>query len=461
MSKVLQDSAVEKHIHHHIDCDKLQACVQDYLDKNASKVRLDGFRPGKVPPSVIFKRMKDDALQYAIHHLIQQTVSEMTKNRTLLRPVTYELKTDLNVTRLEDLPDAQVALSAFYLPEIPVIDWSQLTAYTYTIAPTQEEVDQEVKRRAENTLTSAPLTKKRPAQKGDTLRYTMAYKASDGTEKSVEGSFQLGTQGLPVEFENALEGIEEGFVLEERIKVPHGFQDQGLAGQKVSFSIKFHEIRQTMPFQVGPEFAQHMGSPDLKSYQEKVCQEMAQAGHSMGHILRRRLFSRAVMETLDFPVPSGLVDEIFHAIKRQKEQAVQTTEARILPAQDDSALKHQALCLVRLECLIKHLSQQESIAMTNEELWGHAQALAHRERTSVQNVLSYFRQNPQEIRALESTIVERKVLEWIANKAQNKDITLTYQAVKNALDQDAFSAVPPEGTPTPQENISVDAGESA
>jgi len=256
----------------------------------------------------------------------------------------------------------------------------------------------------------------------------MNYDDGKGHSKVINGQFQLGTNTLPKEFEDALEGVDEGFVLKEKIKVPADFAHTALAGKKVSFSITFHEIRDTVPFEVGDAFAQHQGSEDLAAYRLKVREDMIETDTSLAHILQRRVVSKALMKVLDFDVPQSLVDQVSASLLRNhknKEQNGKLDEESL-----KTKLSAQAVGLVRLECWIQQLVLAQKLEMTQEELMEYARVLATKERASLEDIIQYLRHNPDELRSIEQTVLERKALNWACTQAKSNPQTIDHAQIR-------------------------------
>jgi FKBP-type peptidyl-prolyl cis-trans isomerase (trigger factor) len=189
-------------------------------------------------------------------------------------------------------------------------------------------------------LVSKPLDAPRPAQTGDILVYTMEYSDKNGKTNQVKGEFRLGSGMLPAEFEEALEGIEPGHVLTEKLKVPAGFPDKTLAGKKIDFSIAFHEICQAVPAQVDEEFAKAQGFAGLEALGQDVSKRLEFFGQNVASRLRQRQLANGLLQQMSFDIaPSILEDTVAAMVAEQAkasraESGAASSSARISAHQD-------------------------------------------------------------------------------------------------------------------------------
>lgn len=436
MTKILHENALEKKISFSIDKDALRERVKAYLQQKAARIKMDGFRPGKAPLAKIYEQYGREAIDAAVQECATHHIPLMTEGKKLWRGLTYQIEGAIEADTLDTLPDIDVTLSAIFCPDVPEVKLDALSATSYVVVPSDQEVEVELAKMASNTMTSVALDQKRPARKGDTLVYTMVYDNGKGLKKEVQGQFILGQGMLPAEFEENLEGTEEGTVLREKLKVPAQFPDASLAGQKVFFSISFLEIRETVPYEVSEEFAHHLGEESLQALTDKVRKELAERGMAFSRLLRRRQLAQNLMGVLRFDVSDLLVNEVFDRLCSHEKSKIKKNGGNEELGQDIlKKLRSKAVDLVRLESFVKNTSELQKIYMTEDELMGYARSLAQRENVALDKVVHFLRQNPKEVESISDTTIERKTLDWVADQAQQVEQSVTQEELKKIFEE--------------------------
>jgi len=447
--QILKDDPLGKGVSLVLSKEEMMPRLVEYLEKKSSHKKVPGFRSGKIPLSMAYQAYGDEAISTLVHETVSKMVQDITGGRALAKPLSYHIHTPFQGVALELLPDIEVHVSCSFMPEIPELDWKKITLSHYIPVPTDQEVYEEIERRASDYLTSVPLTEKRPAKKGDTLIYTMSYQASDGTLKEVKGSFILGSNMLPEEFESALEGVSEGHVLNERLRVPKTFPDKALAGKKVSFSITFHEIQETVPHKADEAFAQSQGCTTFDEYKEKVRQELITSAQALSGIVERKALRKHFAEFLTFDVPQDMTERIFENLWHQdkvvrgsydnEEQRAEAFSKEYGQSESEykETLRQKAKSFVQTDCLLKTVIKNEDFAVSENELMTYAHVFAQKAQTSVDHIISFWRKNPDEVEMVTQDILERKALDSLCRQCEHQDKEVSLVELKDIFEKES------------------------
>ena len=440
--RILRDDRLEKEVLLTISKNDFSRDLHAELLSQSSHVKKHGFRSGKVPVNIVFQERGGEAIDRIVRQAVSDAFAEIVGTRTIATPLSYRIETSLKGITLDTLPDMDIHVHAIFVPEIPAVEWKDIVLDRYIPCPTEAEIDESMSERAQRVMTSVPLKEKRKSVNGDTLVYTMRYAHQDGSVKETDGSFQLGSKTLPAEFENVLEGIEEGHVLTERMRVPKDFPDASLAGKKVEFSITFHEIRDTVPHQPDEAFAKSQGFETLEALRTEVKKSLVDSGEVLAELVLRKTLMAELGKTSSFEVPDSWVQSTLASLKKAHIRKIQAAnpdashDESVIDATIEKDLCERALRNVRADCVVQKVISENSFPVKDTELLNYARAMAQSEGKSLDEVVSILRKNKDMIDRISQDIQERKALLWISNQCTKEDKEVDLKTLNNRFNQE-------------------------
>lgn len=439
--KILKDEALDKEYELILSKGDLYSKVVAYLEAQAPKTKISGFRPGKIPLSMLFQQYGHQAIDRAIQDVVSQKAKGLVGDHSLATPLSYHVEGQPEFSNLDSLDDIRLHIFAALKPLMPEISWKKIYLVDYQVKPTEEEVEQVLQEQAAQSTTSIPLEQKRPAQAGDTLIYEMQYMSSDGHVKDVEGAFQLGSGTLPEEFEKTLIGISEGHVFNEKLRVPKTFPEKSLAGKKVNFRILFTEIRQTVPHQVNDAFAQSQGAKDLDDYREKVRKYLVDQAKPAIQAFQHHQLIEQVKALLNFDVPQSMINHEYQRLWETSALAKSPDKKEdVLRGQTEEEykedLRNKALANVRLGLVLKDIIHTQKFSVQENELSAYMHVIAQRTRMSVEEVIAFLRRHPRQAELIMDEILEKKALDWACQQSQLKSQDISLAQLKETLEKE-------------------------
>lgn len=441
--RVLKNERLEKEVLLTLSKSDLERDVLTELLSQSHQVKKHGFRSGKVPPSLLFQERGHQAIDAVVHKAVLNAADEIIGDKPLGAPLGYQIENPFTGSSLNDLVDLDVKVHAVFAPEIGDIVWKDVHLDRCVPVPTEQEVDASMAERAGRVMTSVALDEKRPAAIGDTLVYTMTYTHKDGTVKEMEGSFRLGSNTLPEEFEKTLEGITEGHVVSEGIKVPGDFPDKSLAGKKVNFKINFREIRQTVPHQANEEFAKSEGFDTLAALREVVRKSLVDSGDVLSGMILRDSLKKKLGTVQTFDVPESWMQSALSILRRDAErkalgsgQSDDSTDESVvasskLTSVQESALAEKAVARVRANCVIQKVVRDQRFSVSDAELFAYAKAMAQSEGRPIDEVVGFLRRNKNVVERISNEIQERKALDWMSVQCTIEDKEVSFGGLKD------------------------------
>jgi trigger factor len=415
--------------------------VAHRLKEVGQKVRLPGFRPGKVPVKILKQRFGASVMG----EVLEQAVADSSNQAITERGLRPALQPKIEIVSFDEGKDLEYTMALEVLPDIKVMDFAQIELERLVVEVPEEEVQAVLEHLANSHKKTQALPKKRKARSGDVL--VIDFRGSvDGEElpgMAGEGHhLELGSNRFVAGFEEQLIGIDTGEEREITVTFPEAYVNDKLAGKDAVFQVKVQDILETVPMEINDDLAVALGEDSLETLRAKVRQQVEQ---DYGQLTRARL-KRALLDRLaeghDFPAPTGMVDAEFDAIWKQLKEDHE--QGRIDPedeGKDEEALKAEYRTIaerrVRLGLLLSEVGRQNDIDVTQDEanraLMQEAQLHRGRER----EVFDLYQKSPEAMARLRAPIFEDKVVDFITALAK---VTERQVTPKDLQEQDTTPA---------------------
>jgi trigger factor len=416
-----------------IPAGELETQISNRLIQLGQQIRLPGFRPGKVPQSLLRQRYGNAVRGEILESTVQGSSAEAIRERNL-RPA---LQPKVEIVSANEGADLEYTMSVEVLPDLPQPNFGELGLERLVVEIPDTDVEQAVARMAEQFRKAEPVT--RAAKTGDILVADVTGKVGDqeipGTR--AEGrNIELGAEGLLPGFTEQLEKVKTGESRSVKVTLPENYGNPDFAGKEAVFDITVKEVRERQPAVIDDKLAEEVGLENLAELRQEVRDRI---GRDYSVVARQRL-KRLLLDKLaaqyDFPVPPGMVEIEFNSIWQQHEaekaysaQSADSGEASSpaaeSPADDEEKLKAEYQSLaerrVRLGLLLAEVGRSANITVTQDELNQALIREAQRFPGSERRVLDYYRQNPEAAGNLRAPIFEEKVVDYIVELAKPEE----------------------------------------
>jgi len=413
-----------------ISKDDMETKLAAKIKEMQPQVKLNGFRPGKVPVSHIRKMFG----QSIMNDVVQETVTETTQKvieDNKLRPA-GQPKIDLRANGAEvttGKADLEYTLEVETIPEFEPVDPKTLKLIRLTCELEDKDIDERLAELTKGQVTYKKKAKTAKAKKDDAVLINFVGRvdgeAFDGGAMD-EHQLVLGSDSFIPGFEDQLIGAKAGDKLDVKVTFPAEYQVAELANKEAVFETEVLEVQGGKPADLDDELAKKFGFDDLEGL-KKVVSEQVQSeldGQS------RMKLKRAILDELDgkhdFDLPPNMVEAEFSNIWTQVEKE---KEAGQLDEDDakksDKKLKADYLKIaerrVRLGLVLAEIGAKAEVQITNEELQQAMIAEARRYPGEEQQVIEFFQQNPDAVAQFRAPIFEEKVVDLIIETAKITD----------------------------------------
>jgi trigger factor len=413
---------------------EIGANVDRRLTELSKTIKLPGFRPGKVPLSLVKKRYGSSIMGEVLEKTVQDSSSKLLQDNDV-RPA---LEPKIEVVSFAEGTDLEYTMAVEALPDIEPADLAGVSLERVVAPVDDKAVDEAIDRIANNNRDFEPVKKKRAAKKGDQLLIDFAGTVDGEARPGMDGKdypLELGAGNFIPGFEEQLIGIKPEETKTITVTFPEQYHAAELAGKEAQFEVTAKELRAPVKTEVNDEFAKKLGLTDLETLKKMAREQIEGEYGRLTRLKLKRSLMDALAERHDFPVPQGMVELEFESIWKQV-QAELTEEEKAKP-EDEVKAEYRTIAerRVRLGLLLSEIGKRNTIQVTQEELNRGLIAEARRYPGQEREVLDAYRNNPRALDALRAPIYEDKVVDHILGTVTLTDRSVTPEELAREDDE--------------------------
>jgi trigger factor len=419
----------------------IESRVTDRLNEIGRTIRLPGFRPGKVPLTVLRKRYGPSVMGEVLERTVSDSSTEAMRERNL-RPA---LQPKIEIVSFNEGTDLQYKLDVEVLPQIELANLGEIQVERLKPEVPEAEIDSALERIAKQQRKAEPV--ERAAEKGDIV--VMDFVGSVGGVEFPGGSakdysLELGSGSFIPGFEDQLIGIKAGEERLVKVDFPADYGAEDLAGKAAEFKVNASAIKAMADQPIDESLATAVGMENLKALRDVVRERIERDYSGLARQkLKRQLLDR-LAERHHFTVPAGMVDieldTIWRQYQAQLERAKQSGAEQTETPKDEAAIKDEykdiAERRVRLGLVLAEIGSKNNLNVTQEELNRSIAEEARRFPGQERNVIEYYRNNPGAVDGLRAPIYEDKVVDFILELAQVTDKPVSLKDLLAMEDED-------------------------
>jgi len=412
-------SSVKKTLHIEIPREAVARELDSAYRKLGKTAKIKGFRPGKVPRSVLERMFKKDVHSDVSSRLIQDSFIDALK------------KTELEIVGRPqvDPPDLKENEPYSYdatvevKPVIGSIDFKGLALEKSVYRISDEEIDLQLKALQKRLASFKPVEQQRDAQNGDHVIIT--YEGlKDGkpfaeTQKTENFAVTVGDGQILKEFDDGLVGMKVGEEKEIAVQFPPDYGNDQLAGLKIDFFVTLNQIREEVLPDVDDELAKQVGNYKTLSELRDQIRNNLQEGYAkrVEQELNEQIF-KALIEKTDFEVPDSMVDYELQAIiedtersfayRNQSMEDAGITRESIAEKYRDTAEKQ-----VRRHLILDTIIRQEEMTLEDAELDQGFDEMAKGFNQPVEQIKQYLMAEKEKLENFKHALLEKKAVKLI------------------------------------------------
>jgi trigger factor len=357
--------------------EELDAAEQVALTKLAKEVKISGFRKGKAPLEMVAAQVDPVALA---NETMENAISKATAEAFLEKGIQALNRPEVEITKFVPATELEFTAETEVLPKVELGDYKKLKAKKEAVKVSQKEITDTITRIQANFAEKKEV--KRAAKNGDEVIIDFLGKkdnvAFDGG-KAEKFPLELGSNSFIPGFEEGLIGKKAGDEVALDLEFPKDYHAADLAGAKVVFEVKVHEVRENILPELNEEFLKKLGDfKTAEDFEKQIKEDLkAQKEHEATNKFKDELV-KELAEISKVPVPSILLEDQKRSIELDMQQNLMysglTLEAyleRMGKTREEwlaSDVQEAAEARVKAGLALAELSKVEKVEATFEEV---------------------------------------------------------------------------------------------
>ncbi|WP_165135513.1 trigger factor [Rhizobium rhizoryzae] len=424
--------------------------MNERLADAKDKVRINGFRPGKVPVAHLKKMYGKSIMAELVNEIVRDRPSAILSERGEKSATQPSIKMTEDEAEAEKILSAQAdlefTLSYEVIPPIELQPTKGIKVTREVVEVSEDEVNEQIEKIAESARSFEK--KDGAAENGD--RVTMNYLGKvDGVAfdggAAEDADLVLGSNRFIPGFEDQLVGVKAGDEKTISVTFPSEYPAANLAGKEATFDITVKEVAAPSAIELNDELASKLGVESLEKLKEIV---RGQIEGQYGNVTRQKV-KRQILDQLDeqykFETPASLVDAEFENIWRQiNTDLAQSgkTFADEDTTEEEAREEYRKLAerRVRLGLVLSELGEKAGVEVTEEEMQRALYAQLQQFPGQQREILDYFRNTPGAAASLRAPIFEEKVIDQLLSEIDVTDKTVSKEELLADDEEDAEGA---------------------
>ncbi|CAA0119087.1 trigger factor [Zhongshania aliphaticivorans] len=423
-------SGLERRLIVGVPAARIDSAVDSRLQNAARTVKLDGFRPGKVPMRVVRQRFGESVRMEVLGEVMNESFYEAIQQQGL-KPAG---RPNIEPKSLEAGKDVEFVATFEVFPEVEAKDYSSIEVKKPVTEITAADIDKMIEnlrqQRAEWQVVE------RAAADGDKANIdylgTKDGVAFDGGK--AEGSdLELGSGRMIPGFEDGVIGMTAGEEKVVALSFPDDYHSEDLKGAAVEFKITLNSVSEKklpeMDDTLFEAFGVKEGGEDAfrAEVEKNMARELKNATKSR---IKNQVMEGVLAIHADLQVPKALVSQEIDALRNQQMQqfgamAEKLNAADILP---DELFRENAERRVKLGLVLNELISVEGIKADEGKVRAALEEMAASYEDK-EEIINWYMSNPQQLQQIEGMVIEEEVVEKLLEKSKLSEETLSYEEV--------------------------------
>jgi trigger factor len=418
---------------------ELEKRLNDELSTLKDRVKINGFRPGKVPVGhlrrVYGRSVMGDVVQNAVNEANRKIVEDNSLKLAFEPQVQFPEDKDEIEKAMDAKGDLAFTVALEVLPVFDLVDLKDVSVKKPVVEVADAEVNESLERMAKQNR--AFETKTGKAADGDRVVVDFVGRI-DGTE--FEGGngqdirVEIGSNTFIPGFEDQLVGVKAGDTKLVKVSFPENYLAPHLAGKAAEFDVTVKEVEAPGELVIDDELAKGFGMESLDKLKDAIRGAVQRDFDAQS----RRKVKKELLDALDakysFELPPSLVEQEFAAVWAQVEGDMKSNNRTFADedtTEEDARADYRKIAerRVRLGLVLAQIGEKSDIKISDDEV---TQALVERVRQypgQEKQVWDFYRKNPQALAEIRAPLFEEKVVDQILTQVKVVDETVSKEAL--------------------------------
>jgi len=425
-----------------LSADEIAEKVDHKLADIQRTAQLPGFRPGKVPTSLLKKRFG----QAVLGEILEKAVGDSSQQALTEKGIRPAMQPEIKISEgFEDGKDLEYTMLVETFPEVKITDLSKIKIERLVPETNEKDINQALENLAKANQTSDPIKIKRKSKNGDVLSIDFVGTV-DGEEfpggKAEDYHLELGTGSFIPGFEEQLIGVLAEEETNVKVTFPESYGAKDLAGKNAVFKVKVKEIRETTPSPIDDDLAKKAGMENLEALKKAISEEQSREYVNLARGRAKRLLLDRLFDKHDFDVPKKMVDNEFDTIwgQYEEQQKNKDDEEGLDDQKSEEEAKEEfqsiAMRRVQLGLLLAEIGRENNIQVSQDDINRAIMEEARKYPGQEETVLNHFKENPHAMESITAPLYEEKVVDFILELVDIKEKKVPLAKFIETLEKD-------------------------
>lgn len=402
-----------------IPADQIDQQVESKLKQMARSVRLDGFRPGKVPMGVVKKRYGSQVRQETAGELIASSYEEALQQENL-KPAG---EPNIEQTRNQAGQELEYIATFEVFPDVEPPDLSDMTLKRVVAEVVDSDVDNMIEKLRKQRVTWTKVER----QSGDGDRLEIDFEGTvDGQPFTGNAGkkvpLELGSGTMVPGFEEQLVGVSAGESKTIEVTFPADYASEEVAGKTAKFDVTVNAVAEAELPEVNDEFARAFGiaAGGLDKLREEIRNNMQrELAASIKSKVKQQVFD-ALLEKADIEIPESLLASEVDVLMKNEEAGG-----------DRSRFEEEARRRIALGLLIAEIFQRNHLQVDPQRVREAIENLAQ-SYEKPEEVVQWYYSNQEMLGGIQNLVMEDTFVEWISGQAKVEEVAKTFDEIMQA-----------------------------
>ena len=425
-------SSVEKRLKIQVPAEEIQKQIIARIREIGKQVRIKGFRPGRVPFSVLKQRYGPQATQEVIQQTAQSSLQQAIQDESLRIAASPRLEKE---PVLDDETGLEFNAIIEVYPELGAIEVSDIAIERPEVSVTEGDIDEMLETLKKQRIKWTEVERK-PVN-GDQVLMEYTAETDEGTlpeKDKYRLAIILGESGFE-DLEKAVTKMSPGEEKNVKLEFPADYREPALAGKKAKVALNLAKVQEGELPEVDEEFAKLFGVTEggveelRTEIRKNLERELNQAVTTQ---LKTQVADRLLEMHEDLEVPESIVTSEAHNLLKQMLRGAEIDVT-------DEMLNHfrePARKRVRSGMLLGELARQNEVVIDGAKVREAIEEIAHTYEEPREVVQMYY-SDQRLLQAVENSVLESQVVDWVVNQAKVTDKPMSFQEAINAATQAA------------------------
>ncbi|WP_455482333.1 trigger factor [Bartonella sp. B35(2025)] len=419
----------------------LEEKLNERLDDTRGKIKLNGFRPGRVPSSYLRKMYGKSFMAEILNQIVSDAPYSILANRDERSAMQPQIDIAEDEKVLDGKTDFVFSLKYEVLPKFEIKGFEHIEVIREIVAIPEQEINKQVEHILSSTRSYSP--KDGFSEEGDRIIIDYLGKLEGvpfegGTDSDAQ--LILGSKQFIPGFEEQLIGVKAGDTTTISVKFPDNYSATHLAGKEAEFDITVKSVAKPDELKIDDEAAQKLGLESLDRLREVVREQIES---QYGSVTRQKI-KRQILDALDadynFEIPEGLLEIEFNNIWAQVNDDLEKAGSSF---EDENVTEEQAReeyrvlaqRRVRLGLVLSEIGIKVGIKINEDELKAAVFDQVRQYPGQEKEIMDFFRNTPEAVANLRAPIFEEKVIDHLLTQIKITDKEVTVEELMKEYDE--------------------------